>query len=157
MSRAGEVFSIAAKNRPVPGCTISQLESSKNGYHIYHFSLAAGTDISPESYAYPKLWLAADGAMEILLPGETKALRKGEGFITPTDAPVGVRANTDSVFTEITLRKESNMTNAINTGEVFALKELVPYQEGRIVNMDIIRDEKLKFVVMKQKESLRER
>ena len=40
------------------------------------------------------------------------------------------------------------MTNAVKDGEVFALKELVPYQEGKIVNMDIIRDEKLKFVVM---------
>ena len=148
MSRAGEVFSIAAENRPVPGCTISQLESSGSGYHIYHFSMAAGTDISPESYAYPKLWLVADGDMDILLPGETKALRTGEGYITPADVPVGVRANTDSVFTEITLRKESNMTNAIKDGEVFTLKELVPYQEGKIVNMDIIRDEKLKFVVM---------
>lgn len=32
--------------------------------------------------------------------------------------------------------------------KVFELKELVPYQEGKIVNMDLVDEEKLKFVLM---------
>ena len=40
------------------------------------------------------------------------------------------------------------MNPILKDGEVFALKELVPYQEGKIVNMDLIRDPKLKFVIM---------
>ena len=40
------------------------------------------------------------------------------------------------------------MNNAVHAGDVFALKDLVPYQEGKIINMDLISDEKLKLVVM---------
>ena len=58
------VFSIAEENKPVPGCTISELVSTDNGYYILHFSLAPDTSISAESYRQPKLWLVADGEME---------------------------------------------------------------------------------------------
>ena len=30
----------------------------------------------------------------------------------------------------------------------FGLKDLVPYQDGKIVNMDVAHNEKMKFVVM---------
>ncbi len=40
------------------------------------------------------------------------------------------------------------MNNIVNAGEVFKLAELIPYQEGKIVNMDLVNEEKLKFVVM---------
>ena len=40
------------------------------------------------------------------------------------------------------------MNEVIKAGEVFQLAELVPYQEGRIVNMDIAHNEKMKFAVM---------
>ena len=40
------------------------------------------------------------------------------------------------------------MNQAINAGEVFKLSELVPYSEGKIVNMDVVHNEKMKFVIM---------
>ncbi len=40
------------------------------------------------------------------------------------------------------------MNEAVKAGEVFQLKDLVPYAEGRIVNMDVVHNEKMKFVVM---------
>ena len=40
------------------------------------------------------------------------------------------------------------MNDIIKAGEVFKLAELLPYQDGRIVNMDLINDPKLKFVLM---------
>ena len=40
------------------------------------------------------------------------------------------------------------MNNALKAGEVFNLGELVPYQDGKIVNMDISSNDKMKFVVM---------
>ena len=40
------------------------------------------------------------------------------------------------------------MNSALKNGEVFRLAELVPYQQGRIVNMDIISEPALKFAVM---------
>lgn len=33
-------------------------------------------------------------------------------------------------------------------GDVFSLKELVPYRDGSIVNMDVVRNERMKLVVM---------
>ena len=42
--KAGEVFSIAKDNMPVPGCTISkEVHGGENG--IIYFSLAKNTDI----------------------------------------------------------------------------------------------------------------
>ena len=40
------------------------------------------------------------------------------------------------------------MNDSIKTGEVFKLAELVPYVEGKIVNMDVVHNDKMKFVVM---------
>ena len=44
--------------------------------------------------------------------------------------------------------EEDAMNEAIKAGEVFKLAELVPYQNGKIVNMDVVHNDKMKFVVM---------
>lgn len=137
------VFSIARENRPLPGCTISG-ELLRDAVV---FSLAKGTDISPETYPVHKLWLAAEGRMTALSDKQVP-LCAGACFVTPTGIPVGVRGDEDSVYTEIVVRKESRMNPILKPGEVFALKDLVPYREGKIVNMDLINGPKQKFVVM---------
>ncbi len=40
------------------------------------------------------------------------------------------------------------MNEMIKPGEVFKLAELLPYSEGKIINMDIVHNDKMKFVVM---------
>ena len=40
------------------------------------------------------------------------------------------------------------MNEAIKPGEVFELAQVVPYQDGKIVNMDIAKNDAMKFVVM---------
>lgn len=40
------------------------------------------------------------------------------------------------------------MNGAVKPGEVFRLADLVPYQAGKIVNMDVINNDNMKFVVM---------
>jgi quercetin dioxygenase-like cupin family protein len=40
------------------------------------------------------------------------------------------------------------MNEIIKAGEVFRLADLIPYQDGKIVNMDIVHNEKMKFVIM---------
>lgn len=145
MSRAGEVFSIAAENPAVPGCTVSMRETDE----IYHFALAAKTDISAEVYPYPKLIVMAEGMMEVYATnGRSWAMRAKDCLITPTDIPVGMRSEPGAVYTEICLRRNTNMNDIIKAGEVFKLAELLPYQDGRIVNMDLINEPKLKFVLM---------
>ena len=145
MSKIGTVFTIAAENPPVPGCTVSMKVTDS----IYHFALAANTDISAELYPYPKLIVVADGAMEVYTSeSQTWAMKAGDCLITPCDVPVGMRTRTSAIYTEICLRRNTTMNEIIKAGEVFKLAELLPYQEGRIVNMDIINAPKLKFVLM---------
>ena len=85
-----------------------------------------------------------EGAIGIV-KGKAKLLREdfcdGFGDCLP-NCPTG------AIYTEICLRRNTKMNKIINAGEVFKLAELVPYQNGRIVNMDIVNDSKMKFVVM---------
>ena len=159
--RKGEVFSIAAENAPVDGCTVSKAVAEVAGRRISHFALAAGTDISTETYDYQKLWLVLDGEGVVLteltrLSGFKEfdnpvnpvnpVLKKGDAFVTPVGQPVGVKTEAGIVYTEIETGKEHKMK--LNPGEAFALKDVLPYAEGRIVNKDIINEPKLKFVLM---------
>ena len=144
----GAVFSIAKDNPPVPGCTISKAVHSGSNDIIY-FSLAKNTDISAEIYPYYKLLIVADGCMEVYgAEGFSKTLHAGECMITLTDTPMGMRTSQGAVYTEISIRRNDTMNEAIQAGEVFKLAELVPYAEGKIVNMDVVHNSKMKFVVM---------
>jgi quercetin dioxygenase-like cupin family protein len=40
------------------------------------------------------------------------------------------------------------MNKAVHAGEVFKLAELLPYEDGSVVNMDVASNEAMKFVVM---------
>ena len=146
--KAGVVFSIAKGNPPVPGCTISKAVHS-GANDIIYFSMAKTTDISAEIYPYYKLIIVADGSMEIYGNGGfSKMLHTGECMITPTDTPMGMRTSEGAVYTEISIRRDDTMNDSIKAGEVFKLAELVPYVEGKIVNMDVVHNDKMKFVVM---------
>ena len=136
-------FTLAAENPAVSGCTIS-------GGIIRDtlvFSMAEGTDISPESYPNHKVWLALHGSMRVVAEREIP-LGAGQGYVTPVEAPVGIKADADSVYVEVSLRKETVMNPILKDGEVFELKDLIPYQDGKIVNLDLLSSPKMKFVVM---------
>ena len=146
--KVGEVYSIAKDNTPVPGCTVSKEISSGDNY-ISVFSMAEDTDISAEIYPYHKLMIVSAGNVAVYRPdGEEKTLSIGESIITETDIPVGMKTETGVIYTEIAIRREDIMNKAVTAGEVFKLADLVPYQEGKIVNMDVVHNEKMKFVVM---------
>ena len=119
--RKGEVFSLAAENAPVDGCTVSKAVAEVDGRRISHFALAAGTDISPETYDYQKLWLVLDGE-GVVLTGLTRlsgfkefdnpvnpvnpVLKKGDAFVTPVGQSVGIKTEASIVYTEIETGKE---------------------------------------------------
>lgn len=146
--KVGEVYSIAKDNTPVPGCTVSKEISSGDNY-ISVFSMAEDTDISAEIYPYHKLMIVSAGNVTVYRSdGEEKTLSVGESILTETDIPVGMKTETGVIYTEIAIRREDIMNKAVTAGEVFKLADLVPYQEGKIVNMDVVHNEKMKFVVM---------
>ena len=145
--KTGAVFSIAEDNQPVAGCTISKEVYASRQDYISYFSLAQDTDISAEIYGYHKLLILHEGSMEVYTDKQVWALNEGKAFLTPTEIPVGMRTDTKAIYTEISIRRNT-MNNAVKVGEVFKLAELLPYQEGKIINMDVAHNEKMKFVIM---------
>ena len=146
--KTGEVFSIARDNQPVPGCTISKAVHCGTNDVIY-FSLAKNTDISAEIYPYYKLLIVADGSMEVYgADGFSKKVETEESIVTLTGTPMGIRTSEGAVYTEIMIGQEDMMNETMKAGEVFKLAELVPYAEGKVVNMDVAHNDKMKFVVM---------
>ena len=145
--KTGTVFSIARDNQPVAGCTISKVVYDNDEDYISYFSLAEDTDISAEIYGYHKLILLHKGSMEVYTDKEIRKLNEGDCILTPTDISVGMRTDTKAIYTEISVRRNT-MNNAVKAGEVFKLAEHVPYQEGKIINMDVAHNEKMKFVIM---------
>ena len=147
--RAGVVFSIAKENAPVSGCTISKEIAQTGDGSVSYFSLAAGTDISPEIFPYYKLIIVSDGTMEVWTDaGKIWPLAGMDCVITPTGIPVGMRSEEGAVYTEISMRRIDVMNKAVHAGEVFHLEALVPYQDGKIVNMDVVSNSKMKLMVM---------
>lgn len=145
--KTGAVFSIARDNQPVAGCTISKEVYAGGQDYISYFSLAQETDISAEIYGYHKLLILHEGSMEVYTDKQIWTLNEGEAILTPTDIPVGMRTGTKAIYTEISIRRNT-MNNAVKAGEVFKLAELIPYQDGKIINMDFAHNEKMKFVIM---------
>lgn len=146
--KAGEVFSIARDNPPIKGCTVSK-EVSGGENNVLYFSMDANTDISAEIFPYYKFMIVIEGSLEVYGGGlEGKDVSQADAIFTPPDIPVGVRTKEAAVFTEINIRKGCIMNEAVKAGEVFSLAKLVPYQEGKIVNMDVVHNDKMKFVVM---------
>lgn len=146
--KSGIIFSIAKDNIAIPGCTVSKEIYKENGNNITYYSLADGTDISAEIYSYNKLVLMAEGKIEVFTKKTSWELKQNECFVTPIDVPVGMRAKSPSVYIEIALRRIQFMNKVIKESEIFSLTELVPYQAGKIVNMDILNEKHMKFVVM---------
>lgn len=146
--KIGEVFSIGKDNPPVEGCTVSkEIYGGKNS--ITYFSLAENTDISAEIYPYHKLIIVAEGNLEVYGNGGfLQKLQASDSLLTLTNTPMGMRTEEGCVYTEVSVRKDSMMNEKIKAGEVFNLKDLVPYVEGKIVNMDVVHNEKMKLVVM---------
>lgn len=59
-----------------------------------------------------------------------------------------MRKTEGSVYTEAYVREESMMNEAIKAGEVFRMRDLISYEKDKIINMDVVHNEKMKLVVM---------
>lgn len=145
---AGRTFSFAKELVAPPGCTVSSKLARPDGAPL-GFALAAGTDISAESYATPKLVLVQGGSLELYASGgEATTLRAGELAVTPVDVPVGVRTGVGCGYVEVNVGREARMNEVLKAGEVLRLADLLPYQDGSIVNMDLAHNAGMKLALM---------
>ena len=146
--KTGTVFSIAKENAPITGCTVSR-EITEGSVSVQYFALAKNTDISAEMFPDHKMIIMADGKAKLYLSdGQTREISIGECILTPVDVPVGIRTSCGAVYAEITVRRNSEMNELVKSGEVFRLAELLPYQNERIVNMDVVHNDGMKFALM---------
>ena len=96
--KTGQIFSIIKDNPAAAWCTISKNIYNNNGYDINYFSLAEDTDISAETYEYPKICIVNSGKMEVYTAdNEVWKLSKDESIVLPMGKPVGLRSETGCI------------------------------------------------------------
>jgi len=145
-----KVFSIAGEHIPKTGLTISSPIIKGKEAAVAAFSLGGGTDISPESYDTPIIYFGLWGDGEFILGknGESKYTGAGDMLIIKEGSLCGAKTDEGFIYTEIILQEELFMNNLVNAGEVIKIADLLPYEKGSIVNMDVAHNDSMKFVVM---------
>ena len=137
--------------RPIrSGMTVSR--DSKLGItnKVTYFSMGDDTSISQESYDRMTMYIGAAGCGEFII-GENQSIvpmEPGQILIVPSRTLCGMQTSTGMVYTEIILEKENTMNKNIKANEVFALKDLISYEEGSIANMDVVSNPTMKYVLM---------
>lgn len=144
-------FSIE-KLRPIRnGMTISRDSRLGNSTKVTYFSMGKDTSISQESYDRMTMYIVASGWGEFIIGEEPKTikLQPDELLIVPTGTLCGMQTSNGFVYTEIICTgKDINMNANVKTNEVFALKNLISYEEGSIANMDVVSTPDMKYVLM---------
>lgn len=103
----GCVFSLAEKNAPIPGCTVSEAICSGET-DVVCYSLAAVPISARRSTFPPSCSLSPNGTLEVGLPGsQTRTLHALDALVTPADVPVGMRTDTSAVYLEINIGRIS--------------------------------------------------
>jgi len=142
------IFSIANDRPPKYGLTISAEIFDGESITVTAFSLGGDSGISQESYDTPIGYLSLFGSCDFLYGRESLRLKSGDLFITEPNVCCGAKTLDGAVYVEIIMKKEFYMNKLLKPGEVIRLADLVPYEKGGIVNMDVVSNETTKFAVM---------
>jgi len=143
-------FTVAQKRPIRPEMTVSRPAGLGKSTSVSWFSLGAGTSITAESYDSPVIYVGAEGCAEFLLGREGRAVALGadEALFVPPGTLCGVQSAQGVIYTEVIPEKELIMNNIVKSGEAFALKDLISYEEGSIANLDVAHTDNMKFVLM---------
>lgn len=144
------VFNVSKEHPPKPGLTISSSAGINSETNITWFSLGAETDISGEIYDRPVIYIGLGGKGEFIMGESFKSagFQPGDILVLNPGFLCGSATEDGFVYAEIMPKEAIKMNKIIKSGEVFGLRELVPYEKGSIVNMDIASNDAMKFVVM---------
>lgn len=135
-----QIFSLVDENKPIDDITIS-CEINKE---IKIFSLGKGTDISKESYPFLSLIYVLDGKGYL----NDASIKKGDIILVKENEGVKKSTLDGIIYLECCMKENYNVTNKIKTGEIFQLKDLLPYQENKIMNLDVFHTEKSKLALI---------
>ncbi len=141
----GQIFSFSKENPPIDELTISMTITSEAKV----FSLGKKTDISKESYPNPTLVYVLAGRGMISNTG----VHQGDVLLLDLDEMAKKETDDGILYIEFQFTKErTKMTELIKPGNLFQLKELLPYQKGKIINLDIFHSEKSKLSLISMSE-----
>lgn len=100
-------FSIANDHPPKAGLTISTLLLGGEATSVTAFSLGSGTDISPEAYDHPILYIDISGsrAFQVVEARQERHTGAGEFLWIAPGALCGVKTRDGFVYTEIISRR----------------------------------------------------
>ena len=146
------VFTIE-EMRPVrDGMTISRNSRLGGITQVTYFSMGKDTSISQESYDRMTMYIGAYGCGQFVIGKDqhTVSLHPDKAIIIPPKTLCGMTTSAPEglVYTELILEKENTMNANVKTNEVFALKDLISYEEGSIANMDVASNPSMKYVLM---------
>ena len=143
-----QVFTIAGEHQPKAGMTISS--TAHMGDQVHHFTLGPGTDISPETYDCPILYIGAGGRGEFLVGEEKRPMGPDEILLVAPGTLCGVQGTSEEgfIYTEILLKKETAMNEILKSAEIFSLKDMIDYEKDSIANMDLVSDGNVKFMIL---------
>ena len=137
--------------RPIrKGMTVSRDSKLGDKTKVTYFSLVEHTSISQESYDRVTMYVGASGSGTFLLGKEPEkvTLSPDRALVVSAGTLCGMETEEGLVYTEIILDKENVMNDIVKTNEVFALKDLISYEEGSIANMDVVSNPTMKYVLM---------
>ena len=138
--------------RPIrDAMTVSRPAQLGREVPVTWFSLGAGTSITPESYDCTTLYLSGEGTGDFILgeDGRSVPVHPGQLLSVPSKTLCETRTDSGMIYTEIILKEENDTMNSIiKAGQPTELKELISYEEGSIANLDLVRADNMKFVLM---------
>lgn len=133
------------------GLTISKPALSGSRDSVTWFSLGGGTDISPERYDRWAIYLGGFGTAAFTVGTQEgqRLLSPGGLLVIPAEMLCGSQTARGAIYTEIIMDREDMVMNErITPGSVFELKDLIDYEEGSVVNCDIVKNAGLRYALM---------
>lgn len=144
---SSKIFKIEEIEKPIEHCTSSSIIFNNKSTNIICFSLASKTDISKEIHYNDKLIFNLSGKLVVLEENYEYTLDKYDVLYVKKNQLVGYKSISDSIYFEFNFMEDLKMNN-IDAGEIFSLKDKIPYQDEKIVSLDIISSDKLKLALM---------
>lgn len=141
---------IIDKNTIISGCTVSTKLCENNDLFCLAFSMDTHTSISEEQYPFQHIYYVLQGSLTVNKTEESTIypLQRGEAYIVPSRTVHAIHAPSDCIFLQIGLLKENLMNTTIDIKGIFQLKNLIPYQEGKIVNRDLIVTDNTRLAII---------
>lgn len=145
---AGKVTDLIKDNPVVAGCTISNEVFENGEVTVTVFSLAAHTSISSTTYTSYHLVTVEKGELSLNIADSQQELKAGDSIVTPKKAAIAVIASEDTTYLEIALPDDASLNQVVEPGQVFQLAKVIPYQDGKIINCDLLSGHTFKLALM---------